>query len=77
MEYFKDGFKGSTYENLYENNNGMGSLQGNRITGTEQTRNFINAFAQLRVELSKKFEFQAGLNYNKTRFEPDTTFPSE
>lgn len=77
MEYFKDGFKGSTFENLYEQNNGKGSLQGERLTQNEQKRSFINAFSQLRVQLSKKIEVQAGLNYNKTQFRLDSSFPPE
>jgi iron complex outermembrane receptor protein len=76
LEYFNDGFKGSTFTNLYEDNNGMGSLQGDRLTGSEQHRDFINAFAQLRVQLSKNLEVQAGLNYNKTQFELDSTYPA-
>ncbi|MGQ2985262.1 TonB-dependent receptor [Flavobacterium sp.] len=75
LEYFNDGFEGSTYANLYEDNNGQGSIQGNRLTGTEQQRDFINAFAQLRVQLARKWELQAGLNYNKTQFELNTVFP--
>lgn len=75
LEYFNDGFEGSTYANLYEDNNGQGSLQGGRLTGTEQQRDFINAFAQLRVQLARKWEVQAGLNYNKTQFELDNTYP--
>lgn len=77
MEYFNDGFKGGTFANLYEDNNGQGSLQGERLSENEQHRDFINAFAQLRVQLSGRFEVQAGLNYNKTRFELETTFPAE
>jgi len=77
LEYFNDGFKGSTYANLYEDNNGQGSLQGDRLTGSEQQRDFINAFAQLRVKLTRKLELQAGLNYNKTQFELDNTFPAD
>jgi len=76
VEYFNDGFKGSTFANLYEDNNGQGSLQGDRLTGSEQHRDFINAFAQLRVQLTRKLELQAGLNYNKTQFELDNTFPA-
>ena len=76
-EYFRDGFDGGTFENLYQQNNGLGSLQGNRITATEQDRNFYNAFAQLRVQLSKKFELQTGLNVNKTEFDLKNTFPTE
>lgn len=77
VEYFNDGFEGGTYANLYEENNGNGSLQGERLTGSEQRRDFINAFAQLRLQLTNKFEVQAGLNYNKTRFELDNTYPAE
>lgn len=77
MEYFNDGFKGSALANLYEDNNGQGSLEGERLTGTKQQRDFINAFAQLRMQLSRRFEVQAGLNYNKTQFELDNTFPAE
>ena len=77
LEYFNDGFDGSTYTNLYEENNGQGSLQGERLTGSEQQRNFINAFGQLRLQLARKWELQAGLNYNKTQFALKNTFPAE
>jgi len=76
LEYFKDGFTGGTFANLYQNNNGNGTLQGDRLTASEQDRNFINAFAQFRIQLSRKFEVQAGVNYNKTQFDLDTTFPT-
>jgi iron complex outermembrane receptor protein len=77
LEYFKDGFEGGTSENLYEDNNGQGSLEGSPLTASEQDRNFINAFAQLRIHLSKKFEVQGGVNYNKTQFSLENTFPFE
>lgn len=77
MEYFKDGFTGGTFANLYEQNNGNGSLQGERLTGTGQDRQFINVFAQARIPIVKKVELQAGVNYNKTQFELENTFPSE
>ena len=76
-EYFNDGFTGGTFANLYQQNNGNGSLEGERLTGTGQERDFINVFAQLRLQLSRKWEVQAGINYNKTQFELDTTFPAE
>lgn len=77
LEYFRDDFVGRTIENLYEENNGNGSLEGNKLTETSQDRDFYNAFAQLRILLSKKLEFQAGLNFNKTKFQLDNIFPSE
>ena len=77
MEYFKDGFRGGTFENLYQQNNGNGTLVGAQLTGSKQKRDFINAFAQLRVQLLSKLELQAGVNYNKTQFNLDTTYPAE
>lgn len=74
-EYFQDDYKGGTFENLYEENNSRGSLQGNQLTQNNQNRNFYNAFAQLRFAFSEKFELQTGLNVNKTEFKLNTTFP--
>ncbi|KRD07560.1 TonB-dependent receptor [Flavobacterium sp. Root901] len=71
IEYFTDTYKGNTFENLYQQNNGLGSLQGNLLTETGQKRNFYNIFSQLRTLLSEQFEIQAGLNYNKTKFNLD------
>ena len=77
MEYFRDGYYGGTFENNYQDNNGNGTLQGNRLTANEQKRNFINAFAQLRLEFTPKLELQAGVNYNKTSFDLKNTFPTD
>lgn len=71
IEYFTDTYKGNTFENLYQQNNGLGSLQGDQLTETEQKRHFYNIFSQLRTLLSEQFEVQAGLNYNKTKFSLD------
>jgi len=77
VEYFRDDYTGRTLENLYEGNNGLGSLEGNKLTRNNQKRNFYNAFAQMRFSLSEQFELQTGLNINKTQFELNTTFPTE
>lgn len=77
LEYFRDNYVGRTLENLYEENNGNGSLEGNKLTEVNQNRDFYNAFGQLRILLSKKFELQAGLNFNKTQFRLENIFPVE
>ena len=77
VEYFHDDYSGKTLENLYRQNNGLGSLEGNTLTKTNQQREFYNAFIQMRLLLSWKFEIQAGLNINTTAFELDNTFPAE
>ncbi len=76
-EVFADGFNGGTSENLYQQNNGGGSLEGAQLTGTTQRRHFINAFAQARLPLVKKLELQAGINYNKTAFTLESTYPTD
>jgi len=77
VEYFHDNYSGETLENLYQQNNGLGSLEGNTLTRTNQQREFYNAFIQMRLLLSKKFEIQAGLNVNATAFRLENTFPAE
>lgn len=76
-EIFKDDYDGNTFQNLYEENNGNGSLQGNQLTNTIQDRFFYNLFAQLRFQFLDKFELQAGLNFNHTQFELTNAFPTE
>jgi len=75
LEYFKDNYSGRTLENRYKQNNGLGSLEGFQLTGAQQNRSFYNAFVQLRMQLSRKFEAQAGINANKTEFTLNNNFP--
>jgi iron complex outermembrane recepter protein len=76
VEYFNDDYSGRTFENRYKQNNGQGSLEGDLLTGNEQQRNFYNAFAQMRLQLAKKFELQGGLNVNKTHFTLINDYPA-
>lgn len=76
IEYFADNYSGNTFENLYQQNNGNGSLQGNPLSATNQKRHFYNIFGQIRTLISDQFEVQAGLNYNKTKFELQNDFPA-
>ncbi|WP_163399633.1 TonB-dependent receptor [Flavobacterium fluviatile] len=77
MEYFTEKYNGNTFENLYKQNNGQGSLQGNQLTATDQRRHFYNIFSQIRSLLSEKFELQFGLNYNETHFELTNFLPQK
>lgn len=76
-ELFQDQYDGKTFENLYEENNGNGSLQGNQLTQTLQDRFFYNFFAQIRIPVFKKLEVQAGMNFNQTKFDLTNAFPTE
>ncbi len=77
MEYFTDNYNGNTFENLYKQNNGQGSLQGNQLTESDQRRHFYNIFSQIRSLLSEKLELQFGLNYNTTHFELTNFLPQK
>lgn len=77
MEYFTDNYNGNTFENLYKQNNGQGSLQGNQLTESDQKRHFYNIFSQIRSLLSEKLELQLGLNYNETHFELTNFLPQK
>jgi iron complex outermembrane receptor protein len=77
MEYFTDNYNGNTFENLYKQNNGQGSLQGNQLTESDQKRHFYNLFSQIRSLLSEKIELQFGLNYNETHFELTSFLPQK
>lgn len=74
-EIFSDIYKANTYENLYLENEDRGSLQGaakNRLT---QNRSFVNIYVQSRWILTSKWEVNAGVNYNKTQFRLQQTYP--
>ncbi|UII30941.1 TonB-dependent receptor [Fulvivirga ulvae] len=71
FEYFTDWYQWSTYENLYEQNPGSGSIPGNILSDNEEHRYYYNLFAQINWKLTQKLSFQAGLNSNKTTFKLD------
>ena len=77
LEYFNDNYNGNTAENIYLKNNGLGSLEGNKLTENQQNRNFFNAFSQFRFLFSEKLELQSGLNINKTSFNLENIFPAK
>ena len=71
VEYFDEHYQAELFENLYEENNGNGSLQGNRFSDQEQDRKYLNLFAQLSLQLTPKFKADLGLNYNHSRYRLD------
>lgn len=74
FEYFTDWYLWSTYENLYEQNQGSGSIPGNILSDNKEHRYYYNVFAQFNWELTQKLSFQAGLNSNKTSYKLDDLY---
>lgn len=68
-ELYKDNYNWGTFENLYETNNGNGSLQGNELSDNEELRTQVNAFGTLTVPFASYFSAQLGLNINKTNYD--------
>lgn len=68
-ELYKDEYNWSTYENLYRDNNGEGSLQGDQLSDNKEYRRQFNAFASLNIPLSDFFTAQLGMGLNKTVYD--------
>ncbi|MCK5441259.1 MAG: TonB-dependent receptor [Maribacter sp.] len=68
-ELYKDNYHWGTFENLYGDNNGNGSLLGDRISDNEELRTQFSAFGTLTLPFASYFEAQLGLNINKTNYD--------
>ena len=68
-ELYKDKYNWGTFENLYEENNGNGSLQGNALSDNQEFRTQFNAFGTLTLPFASFFSAQLGLNVNKTKYD--------
>ncbi|SDL56566.1 iron complex outermembrane recepter protein [Salinimicrobium catena] len=68
-EIYREWYDTATFENLYEEDPGKGSVAGSNLSNNEQDRSYYNLFAQWNVSVSEKLELEAGLNLNSTRYE--------
>ncbi len=68
-ELFKDEYNWGTFENLFRENNGNGSLQEDRLSRNKEFRSRFNAFAALTLPVGPSLIVQAGLNLNSTQFD--------
>ena len=63
-----------TFQNLYEDSEERKSVQGERLSLNEQTRKYLNIFAQMNVEISGKLHTEAGINFNTTAYALEDKF---
>jgi iron complex outermembrane receptor protein len=68
-ELYKDEYTWGEYENMYEENNGDGSLQGEQFADNKEFRTQLNTFATLNMALFAKVNLQLGLNVNNTQYD--------
>lgn len=68
-EVYADEFNGGTFENLFGDNNGNGSLLGDQIGDNKEFRRQYNLFADLTLPLAPRFKAQVGLSLNNTLYD--------
>ena len=69
FELFKDEYDWSTFLNNYQDNNGMGSVQGDQISDNKEFRDQVYFFGHIAFPMSDKLKAQVQLNLNRTRYD--------
>jgi iron complex outermembrane receptor protein len=67
-EYYNEWYEIGTFKNLYEDFPDEGSVLGDRLSNNEQDRNYANFFAQINLDLTEKWNLEAGFNLNTTNY---------
>lgn len=73
-EAMLEDYSTGTFQNLYEEFEERKSVQGDRLSLNEQTRKYLNIFAQMNVEISEKLRAEAGINFNTTAYDLEDKF---
>ena len=68
-ELYKDEYHWGTFENLYQQNNGNGSVQGALLSKNKEFRHQFNGFATVSYAISERLSAQLGMNINKTTYD--------
>ncbi len=68
-ELYKDEYNWGTFENLYEQTNGQGSLAGERLSANKEYRRQFNGFGTLTMPFTNRLNAQFGLGINKTHYD--------
>ncbi len=67
-EFYKDEYNWKTIENLYEENNGNGSLEGSQLSDNLEIRDNLNLFVTATLPFTEKLKAQIGINFNMTHY---------
>ncbi len=68
LEIYSDKYQFKTYENLYEDYPGEGSLRGNQLDENNEIRSFLNYAVTARFPILQKLTMESGFNLNSTNF---------
>jgi len=67
-ELYEDRYAWRTFANLYADNNGEGSLEGDQLSDQKEHRTQYFAFANMTYPFSEQWQLMLGVNYNKTSY---------
>ena len=67
-EFLNEWYHISTFENLYEDSLGQGSVAGEILSNNKQQRRYLNIFAQSNFSFSEKIDLEIGMNFNTTSY---------
>ena len=67
-DFYSEQYYMLTFENLYQDFENEGSVQGGRLSENDQQRKYANLFSQLNVSFSEKLSLEAGFNLNSTQY---------
>lgn len=67
-EYYNEYYKTGNFKNLYREFPNQGSVQGERISQNQQDRNYLNIFSQINLNLTERWNLEAGLSINSTYY---------
>ncbi len=73
-EWYQDEYRWETIENLYEENNNQGSLEGNLLSRNKEIRKQFNVFATTILPLTSTIKAEFGVNINKTDYDYTDAF---
>ena len=73
-EFNQDHYVVTTTENLYEDNNGNGSLEGSLLSDNTEIRSQLQLFGTSTLPITEKLTAEIGLHLNKTSYNLDDNF---
>ncbi|SOC80901.1 iron complex outermembrane recepter protein [Salinimicrobium sediminis] len=76
-EVYREWYDTATFENLYGEFEGQGSIPGNILSNNEQDRRYYNLFAQYNIEILPKLQLEAGVNLNSTSYELNDVYAED
>ena len=74
VEFNQDHYVVTTTENLYEDNNGNGSLEGSLLSDNTEIRSQLQLFGTSTLPITEKLTAEIGLHLNKTSYNLDDNF---